>query len=1127
MAENIMLVQQGFRILHPLMAGYIAQELSREYKSSWWQDVLMVLDDQSRDLPESGDYATLVDSLDIANCLRIIDRKWNDVFRKKLSLDYRTWSKELMGVRNKLAHIGGNDFSDDDTWRALDTMARLCEAFDDDGAEEIRSILRESRYGSSAGSTHVTENAIVPEPKQTKAVGVLSKQTGGLPSWRDVIEPHPDVAQGRYKNAEFAADLAQVARGEGAFEYRDPVEFFARTYVTVGMSSLLVQAMKRVTGKDGDSVIQLKTAFGGGKTHSMLALYHMMRGRVTIDKIPVVKPVLDEAGVTSLPRANVAVLVGTALDPSKPKRPQNMPGITINTIWGEMAAQLAQSAGDLSLYDYVKEADKKGVSPGSEAIKNLFDAAAPCLVLMDELVAYAKKLYMVDGLPAGSYDNFITFIQEVTEAARASKNSLVVASIPESDIEIGGDSGKIALAAIEHTFGRMEAIWKPVASDEGFEVVRRRLFLPCKDTAARDMVCQAFSQMYNENPNDFPVEAKSVSYRDRMISCYPIHPEVFDRLYNDWSTLERFQRTRGVLRLMAAVIHELWMGNDGSAMIMPGSLPLDVSNVSYELTRHLHDDAWNAIVDSEVDGKKSVPYQKDKGNTRFGNSMAARRVTRTIFLGSAPTSRSQSVKGIEASRVRLGTVQPGENIATFNDALSTLQNSLAYLYTNPSNDRFWYDTRPTLRKMVEDRATQVSQNDVEYELETRLKKIRREAPFAGVHVCPSSSLDVPDEKSVRLVILRPSDGYRASSPDKTRAMAAIQDIFENRGTSPRNYRNMLAFIAPDQERVHALEQETRRYIAWKSVKDDSETLNLDATQNKETQNSLNRCNNDVDVKIKEAYSWLIVPYIDRSVDIREVSWNVSKINGGTESIVSKAASQMAQNEELITRWAPQLLKMELDSLLWKDSDSIVIKNLWDCLCKYCYLPRLASYEVLENAIKAGVDSEDFFSLASGKDAEKFLNLRYNQSVSEVNEADLVVKNDAARKQLLAKKDEVPVQPVVQPGTGWGMPSTPTSGGTSVPDAGGWSPVGGAPITPAEKLNTRFYMSADLDNTRLYKNVQTLYNEIISQLAEIDGCKISLSLEVSAQNGDGFSPDIIRAVSENCRTMNVKDFGFEE
>ena len=485
------------------------------------------------------------------------------------------------------------------------------------------------------------------------------------------MEPHPDVAQGRYRNAEFAADLAQVARGEGSFEYRDPVEFFARTYVTEGMKGLLVQAVRRVTGKDGEPVIQLKTAFGGGKTHSMLALYHLLRGKAPLEKIPAVRPVLEEAGAGHLPVVHAAVIVGTALDPSRSRRPQNLPGITVNTLWGDMAAQLALSAGNPKLYDIVKEADKKGVSPGSDALKRLFDDCGSCLILMDELVAYAKRIYGVNGLPAGSFDNFISFIQEITEAARASKSSLVVASIPESDIEVGGEAGKTALEAIEHTFGRMEAIWKPVAAGEGFEVVRRRLFpglqkfLPhAKWYAAISVPCTG------KIPQIFLWKSEKWNTKNRLLACYPIHPEVFDRLYEDWATLERFQRTRGVLRLMAAVIHELWMGSDAGLLIMPGSLPLDVSAVRDELTRHLPE-GWNSLVDREVDGKRSIPWQQDKNVLRYGKVLASRRVARTIMLGSAPTVRQQNVRGIEASRIRLGVVQPGEQIAVFNDALGS------------------------------------------------------------------------------------------------------------------------------------------------------------------------------------------------------------------------------------------------------------------------------------------------------------------------------------------------------------------------------------------------------------------------------------------------------------------------
>lgn len=1120
MAENYTLVQKGFRILHPQLAAYIAQEMSREYKDGWWQEVLITLNDQTRDLPDKGDYAALVDSLDMANCLRLFDRKWNDLFRRKLSIDYRTWAKELMGIRNKLAHLGGNDFSEDDTWRALDTMSRLCEQIDPESAEEIRALLREARYGSADGSTNVVEAASAPSVSAKTKEGIMSTGVQGLPSWRDVIEPHPDVAQGRYKNAEFAADLAQVARGEGAFEYRDPVEFFARTYVTEGMTGLLVQGLKRVSGKDGEPVIQLKTAFGGGKTHSMLALYHMMRGRVSAEKISNIKPVMALAGVSALPKANVAVLVGTALDPTKARRPQNMPGITINTLWGEMAAQLVESAGNPALYDYVKEADKKGVSPGSEAIKNLFDACAPCLVLMDELVAYAKKLYGVNGLPAGSFDNFITFIQEITEAARASKNSLVVASIPESDIEIGGEAGKSALETIEHTFGRMESIWKPVAANEGFEVVRRRLFLDCKNPEGRDLVCTKFSQMYNENATDFPMESREVEYRDRMVSCYPIHPEVFDRLYEDWATLERFQRTRGVLRLMAAVIHELWMGNDASAMIMPGSISMDVPNVRDELTRHLPE-GWNGIVDHEVDGKKSIPYQKDQSTPRYGRKLAARRVARTIMLGSAPTDRAQTVRGIEASRIRLGVVQPGESIADFNDALNTLQASLAYLYTNSAGNRFWYDTRPTLRKTVEDRATQISSTDVEFEVERRLRTLRREVPFAGIHVCPGSSLDVTDDQAVRLVIMRPEDGYKATSP-QNKAITEAENILNNRGTAPRIYRNMLAFIAPDQELMASLRQEVRRYLAWLSIKNDSEILNLDAAQNRETDSNLHRSNETVELRIKETYCWLLVPYIDREIDMKTIVWDIIRISGGTDSIVSKAAKKMVQIEALITKWAPALLLMELDNVLWKESESINIRKLWDYLCTYCYLPRLASYNVLEDAIREGLNSTEYFAIAAGRSDERFIDLKYNQYVGIISNSDYLVKIVVALKQIADVK-------AIQPDTPPAVSTTGAPAGTQMAYPQGGTQPNQPPVIPTQQqpMNTHFFMSATLDNTRINRDVQKLVEEVISHLTSVDGCKVDVSLEVNVEAPQGLPTPTVRTISENCRTLRVRDFGFDK
>ncbi len=1118
MKKNYDLVAKGFDSLLSAFSPYICATLRVEYGPDWWNIAVLgkLWDEQKRDLPASGSDRDLMASLDIQRCLILFDQYWNEVFRKRLSIDHRTWAKELVGVRNRHAHRGIDDINDSDTWRALDTMSRLCEQIDAEATEDIRALLRESRYGSAAGSTAVTAQAAQPVPAAPKASGILAESPANLPSWRDVIEPHPDVAQGRYRNAEFAADLSQVARGEGSYEYRDPVEFFARTYVTEGMAGLLVQALRRVSGKDGEPVIQLKTAFGGGKTHSMLALYHLLRGTVSVDKIPAVRPVLQSAGLASLPKVHAAVLVGTALDPSKVKRPQNLPGITVSTLWGEMAYQLALSAQNPKLYDFVKEADKKGISPGSEALKNLFDACGPCLILMDELVAYAKRIYGVSGLPSGSFDNFITFIQEITEAARASRNSLVVASIPESNIEIGGEAGKTALEAIEHTFGRMESIWKPVAANEGFEVVRRRLFLDCKNPAVRDMVCEHFSAMYRENTSDFPLETKELEYKNRLVSCYPIHPEVFDRLYDDWATLERFQRTRGVLRLMAAVIHELWMGNDAGLLIMPGSLPLDVPNVRDELTRHLPE-GWNPLVDKEVDGKQSVPYLLDKSNSRYGKILAARRVARAIMLGSAPTVRQQNVRGLEASRVRLGVTQPGEQVALFNDACNTLKNKLAYLYTNPSGDRFWYDTRPTLRKTVEDRATQVAASDVEFEIERRLKKLRKEAPFAGIHVCPASSLDVPDEQAVRLVVLRPAESYAQSAQDCA-AMRAVAEMFEKRGTAPRMYRNMLVFLAADQALMANLEQEVRRFIAWTSIKEDSQDLNLDAAQNRETEQSLKRSDETVELRLKEAWCWLLVPSVD-TYDRKTLDWERTRLSG--DGLISRAAKKLLQNEWAVTKWAPALLLMELDNLLWQGVNHIAIKQLWEWLCTYCYLPRLANYDVLEEAITSGLCETEFFGYAAAVGEDRYISLKLGQRVRP-EKSGYLVRVKAAKTQMEREKEATipPIQPpVIEPVVP--APDKPVS---VTPTPLSPQPV---QITPPAPKSMSFYLSTQLDTTRVNRDVQKILEEVVSVLTQENGVTVELRFDVQASAPKGLQPSTIRAVSENCRTLKITNFGFVE
>lgn len=1130
------LVTKGFNRLLKALSPYIIRELVRTYGTDFWREGVIgkLYDDQRRGLPTSGKVDELTSSLDIAKCLLLIEINWREVFGKRLPRDCKNYVIELKGKRNEWAHKGIEDVTDSNAFRALDTMSRLAEQVDPEAAGDINALLRQVRYGSAEGSTAVISNAgggAEAAPARRKSLE-QTKAVRGLPSWREVMEPHMDVAEGRYKNAEFAADLAQVARGKGELEYRDPVEFFNRTYVTEGMKGLLVQSLRRVSRLDGEPVIQLKTAFGGGKTHSMLALYHMMRSRSRVGQIANLAPVLEAAGVSEVPEVHVAVLVGTALNPANSKRPPTMPGITVNTLWGEMAFQLAESAGKPEFYDYVKEADKRGVSPGSEALANLFDACGCCLVLMDELVAYAKKLYGADKLPAGTLDNFITFIQELTEAARASKCSLVVASIPESDNEIGGEAGQRALEQIEHTFGRMESIWKPVGASEGFEVVRRRLFLNCKDEAARDEVCFAFSEMYGENTAEFPTESRELKYRERMVSCYPIHPEVFDRLYEDWATLERFQRTRGVLRLMAAVIHELWMSRDPSPMIMPGSFPLDVPGVRDELTRYL-DDNWNAVVDSEVDGKQSLPYRNDRNNPRYGSLLASRRVARTVMLGSAPDVGGQSVRGIERAHIRLGTVQPGENISVFNDALGTLQTSSSYLYSDANGNRFWYDTRPTLRKVAEDRAQMVKDSDALFEVEVRLKRLRKVEPFSGIHVCPASTLDVPDDQSLRLVVLPPAAKHRSGAAE-SEALKLASEIITSRGSTPRSYKNMIVFAAADASCYSQILKSAKQYLAWDSIKADRESLNLDVAQTRETEQSARRADESLDAKIQEAYSWLLYPRIDLFSGSMDIEWEVEHVAGGGESIVAKMARKLLSDDAAIQNWAPALLKMELDRILWKESDHIQVKQLWEYLCQYCYLPRLSGYSVLENTILRGLGSKEFFGIAAAFSGGRYVDLSLGEQKAFINASDLLVKAEVAETQIDRYIEET--HAVAHKASG--RSGAQGHGGDDVkfvaPEIKTWrngddstSEVSAVDATVVPNRQKRdFRMVSKLDNTRVNRGIQSIMEEVVSQLNLI-GADVELTFEVHARVADGIPPETVRALSENCSTLGVSDFRFSE
>jgi predicted AAA+ superfamily ATPase len=1049
---------------------------------------------------------------DAAGLLKLMWESWNDVFRRTLGPSERSLVSELRDLRNKWAHQ--QSFSGDDAYRALDSSGRLLTAVSAPQADEIEKTKMELlrlRFDEQVRS----------EKRKTAGTAIEGATAANLKPWREVITPHKDVASGRYQQAEFAADLWQVHLGEGTDEYKKPVEFFRRTYLTESLKQMLVGAVRRISGQGGDPVVQLQTNFGGGKTHSMLALYHLFSGANPSELVGI-DVVLKDAGEAKLPKANRVVLVGNKISPGNPVKKAD--GTIVRTLWGELAWQL----GGKKAFERVRADDENATSPG-DALRELFNEYGPCLILIDEWVAYARQLHDQSDLPAGGFETQFTFAQVLTESAKLAKNCLLVISLPASDtggsphtqaddVEVGGQRGREALDRLRNVVGRVESSWRPASAEEGFEIVRRRLFEPLADQAQfkdRDVVARTFADFYRTQQQEFPPECQDADYETRIRAAYPIHPEIFDRLYSDWSTLVKFQRTRGVLRLMAAVIHSLWEKGDKSPLILPANIPIDDPRVQFELTRYLSDN-WVPIIEKDVDGPSSLPLRLDGEVPNLGKFSACRRVARAIYLGSAPMAAAAN-RGVEDRRVKLGCVMPGESPAVFGDALRRLAAAATYLYQD--GPRYWYSTQPTVTKLAEDRAEQLKRDTdkVVHELDKRLRNdLHRMGDFKRVHPMPGTSADVPDDLEARLVVLGVDHAY--SKEHDSSAEVAAKAIFESRGAAPRIYRNTLVFLAADKTRLQDLDEAVRKFLAWESVLNDKNTLDLSPHQVKQAETQKGAADGVVTAQLPETYQWLLVP--TQADPQAAVKWQAIRLSG-QDALAERVSKKLRNDELLIVNFAASRLRMEMDRVpLWR-GNHVAIGQLVEDFARYLYLPRLQSPSVLLGAIRSGLAlltwEHDAFAYAESYDeaAARYRGLRPGAQISvAADDIGLLVLPDIASRQIEQEMAPIDTQ---APGSrsmaattsGTAQPSTPQPGSAQSPKA------------------TRYHGTVNLDPTRVGRDAGRIADEVITHLAGLIGSKVTVTLEIQAEVPSGAPDNVVRTVTENSRTLKFEgNSGFE-
>jgi hypothetical protein len=410
------------------------------------------------------------------------------------------------------------------------------------------------------------------------------------------------------------------------------------------------------------------------------------------------------------------------------------------------------------------------------------------------------------------------------------------------------------------------------------------------------------------------------------------------------------------------------------------------------------------------------------------------------------------------------------------------------------------------------------------EIKKRLLKIRDKGDFAGVHMAPGSSADVADEQCTRLVVLDYKH-YHSSGNDHSPALQAAKDILENRGGGPRQYRNTLVFVATEKNRVPELERAARQYLAWKSIDAEKEELNLDSFQTKQVVTNVQRTNETLDARIQEAYAYLLVPTQEGTGPI---DWEVSRISGGSESMVLRANKKLLNAQHLITKWSPATLKMELDRWLWKESPHITIKNLWSYLTTYCYLPRLKDETVLMQTINDGICGTEYFAYAANiTDEGKYQGLKIGLMLPSgtlyMDNISLLVKPEVALQQIEEEKRK---KEAAEKATQGGATYTikPDNGKTAISEPD--KPEPGDEIIEQPKPK-RFYGSVKLNSTRVGRDAGTIAQEVIAHLTSLMGADVQISLDITATIPEGAPDDVVRIVTENCRTLKFDTHGFED
>ena len=797
----------------------------------------------------------------------------------------------------------------------------------------------------------------------------------GLPAWFNVVVPQSDIRDGVLDESIFAANIEEVASGTAPVVYQDISYFFECTYVTEGIKELIRRVVQALNGQESQNrVISLQTGFGGGKTHSLISLYHVVKDSSTFKRLDTASSILEPQDMPQFDHARVAVFTQNTVSVVDGHKVSD--DIITHTLWGELAWQLGGREG----YERVRNADIQMVAPTAQDIKPIIEGASPALILIDELADYCNR---ASGKVVGSGTLFTqtnSFIQTLTEVVASVPKTVLICTLPASAREVASSEiGQEILSALETRVVRVGSSVKPVDDEEIYEVVRRRLFDRITNYDVIEQVARKYKDMYHNRRDSLPAEADRVAYVERIKKAYPFHPELIDLFHIRWGSDSKFQRTRGVLRLLASIVKDLWSRKSSlagtQALIQTSDVRLENLPTLQSQITSLMGSQWDSVMHADVFGTISNAYKLDEQNVgnHIGEYHLATAVTTTVLMASIGSS---SQRGLTLKQLKLCLLKPDAfQHIDIDSTVNQLENVVHYMYKSSigGEQSFWFQSKPNINILVNQAKGDVKEEEVNAEIMRMVKQ--SVANLGQVKVLVDPTGDVPEQKQLTFVVMHPKYTVAAGGDVSRSAQYAIKQMAQMKGSSQRVYRNTMLFLVCSEAGKAALSMKLREYLACDKIMTEYSSQ-LDQDQRKDIADRKRMSGDAAKEQLIHAYNTVVKCERD-TLRTQEISTFATDF---AAQITVKTLSELHENGIVLRKIGLNIINR--NGLMPTIEKPVKVNELYEAFLRFDDKPMILNVDAVKDTVNRYCE-EGMWNVGTG-DPEHFSRIYHNETIPFLN-----------------------------------------------------------------------------------------------------------------------------------------------